>query len=45
MCKSHGFKFIDNRNISISHLYDGVHIGKPGSNILMENYLRALNSD
>ena len=45
MCKSRGFKFIDNRNISTSHLYDGVHIGKPGSNILMENYLRALNSD
>ena len=44
MCEERNFTFVDNRNISLSHLYDGVHIGNPGSEILSDNYLRALNA-
>ena len=45
MCQENGFVFIDNENISLSHLYDGVHLGKPGSRILEDNILKALNYD
>ena len=43
LCEERGFVFINNDNISISHLYDKVHIGEAGSRILKGNYLKALN--
>ena len=45
LCRERGYVYIDNDNISVSHLYDKVHIGKPGSKILARNYLQALNSE
>ena len=45
LCEDRNYTYINNDNISLSHLYDKVHIGNPGSKILMENYLRALNSN
>ena len=43
LCESRNFTFINNQNISLSHLYDKVHINEPGSKILAKNYLEALN--
>ena len=43
-CSEHGFIYINNDNISISHLEDGVHLGQHGKSILTSNYLSALNS-
>ena len=45
MCCEENFTFINNDNISLSHLYDGVHIGKQGSDILAKNYLKALSDN
>ena len=45
MCKIHGFVFIDNSDIELEHLYDGVHLNEEGSNKLYENYLFGLNAD
>ena len=42
-CRLRGFNFIDNENIFIAHLYDGVHLNAHGSNILKNNYLSALS--
>ena len=44
-CVRHGFIFIDNSNISVSHLTDGVHLSDSGSEILKKNYLQALNGE
>ena len=44
MCGRRNFTFIKNENISLSHLYDGVHLSKAGSRILQSNYLRALDN-
>ena len=45
LCEERGFVYINNDNISISHLYDKVHIGEAGSQILKRNYLKALNGE
>ena len=42
-CSEHGFIYINNDNISISHLKDGVHLNEHGKSILTSNYLSALN--
>ena len=42
-CCEENFVFINNDNISLSHLYDGVHIGNKGSEILAKNYVKALS--
>ena len=42
-CARHGFTFIDNSNISVTHLTDGVHLSDCGSEILKRNFLDALN--
>ena len=44
-CERYGFNYINNDNIFISHLYDGVHLNKHGSELLKCNYLNALNGD
>ena len=44
-CKRHGFIYIDNTNIDMSHVHDdGVHLTFEGSNILRDNYSFYLNS-
>jgi lysophospholipase L1-like esterase len=44
-CKEHGFIFINNNNIELSHLQqDGVHLTDAGSDLLGNNYLFHLNS-
>ena len=42
LCKKRNFIYVNNDNISLSHLYDGVHIGDAGSKILAKNYLQSL---
>ena len=42
LCRQHGFVFIDNREIGMGHLYDGVHLNTAGTTILASNYLEAL---
>ena len=42
LCKFHNFTFIDNSDIEIHHLYDGVHLKDDGVTILADNYLNAL---
>ena len=45
MCKHHGFIYIDNANINMSHVQqDGVHLTYEGSDLLANNYLSYLNS-
>ena len=44
MCYDLGFIFIDNDNIMLEHLYDGVHLNHDGSDILAINFLHALNN-
>ena len=43
LCETHGFTFIDNTDITTSHLYDGIHLTKDGSKILADNYLGAMD--
>ena len=42
LCKARGFVFINNDEITIDHLSDGVHLTKEGTRILANNYLDAL---
>ena len=42
LCKFHNFIFIDNSDIKVHHLYDGVHLNNEGISILADNYLKAL---
>ena len=35
--------YIDNSNIDVSHLYDGVHLNQEGSVLLRDSYLLELN--
>ena len=42
LCPQHGFVFIDNRDIGVGHLYDGVYLNTAGTSILASNYLEAL---
>ena len=44
LCTSHGFIYIDNSNIKLEHLYDGVHLNSEGTILLASNYLSYLNS-
>ena len=43
LCLINGFTFIDNSNISLSHLCDDVHLNDPGTTVLANNYLNSLN--
>ena len=42
LCRRHEFVFIDNKDITVRHLLDGVHLNKEGTSILANNYLDAL---
>ena len=42
LCKFHNFIYIDNSDIKVHHLYDGVHLKDEGITILADNYLKAL---
>ena len=42
LCKARGFVFINNNEITVDHLSDGVHLTKDGTRILANNYLDAL---
>ena len=42
-CRANGFVYIDNSNIDVSHLYDGVHLNQEGSVLLRDSYLLELN--
>jgi hypothetical protein len=42
LCELNNFIFIDNNNIRIEHLYDGVHLKKDGVTLLANNYLSVL---
>ena len=44
LCRQHGFVFIDNSEIGVGHLYDGVHLNTAGTTILASNYLEALRA-
>ena len=44
LCCQHGFVFVDNSKIGLSHLYDGVHLNNAGTTILASNYLEALRA-
>ena len=44
LCSSHGFVYMDNSNITLDHLYDGVHLKYEGSILLANNYLFYLNT-
>ena len=45
MCNENNFTFIDNSNISKSHIYeDGLHLADNGRSVLVENFTRELNS-
>ena len=44
-CATHQFHFIDNSNIKKEHLWkDGLHLNRPGKDLLMNNFLRSLNN-
>ena len=43
LCSKNDFNFIDNSNISPKMLADGLHLDKPGFDILYANFLRNLN--
>ena len=44
LCSMHGFKFMDNGNMSLSHVsHDGVHLNSSGSEQLLLNLLWCLN--
>ena len=46
LCRTHGFVFVDNGNITVDHLQrDGIHLTEEGSVILANNYLFYLNDD
>ena len=42
LCNIHNFVYIDNSDIKLDHLYDGVHLKDEGTVILADNYLKAL---
>ena len=42
ICQQQNFVFIDNTELSVQHLSDGVHLNKVGTGILANNYLDAL---
>ena len=39
LCKKNNFVFIDNTNINVDHLCDGVHLNEDGDSMLANNYL------
>ena len=44
-CATHQIHFIDNSNITKEHLWkDGLHLNGSGKDMLMNNFLRSLNS-
>ena len=42
LCHQHKFIYIDNNEISVNHLFDGVHLNTEGTKILANNYLDAI---
>jgi hypothetical protein len=42
LCQQQSFVFIDNTELAVQHLSDGVHLNKEGTSILANNYLDAL---
>ena len=42
LCQQQSFVFIDNTELTVRHLSDGVHLNKEGTSILANNYLDAL---
>ena len=42
LCQFYNFVYIDNSRITVDHLYDGVHLKREGTEILADNYLKAL---
>ena len=44
LCRRHEFVFIDNKDITMGHLSDGVHLNIKGTRILANNYLDALRN-
>ena len=42
LCHQNNFIFINNQNINLSHLEDGLHLTDEGLSILKDNFLRAL---
>ena len=42
LCQRHNFIYIDNSEITLRHLSDGVHLNTAGTKILANNYLEAI---
>ena len=42
LCKQQSFVFIDNTQLTVRHLSDGVHLNREGTSVLANNYLDAL---
>ena len=43
LCQQHRFIYIDNNEITVNHLFDGVHLNTEGTKILANNYLDAIH--